>query len=375
MNSPSAAVFGTSELCCYIIDFLHDSPKDLKSSALASRIFTFPAQAHLFYEIDISGRWDREVSHLSEILDEAPHLCPLIRCMSVPFDSLVLACISNMNLPRLNRMELFRSSVPVPLSAVVVAQNLLSLSSLHTLVISATFPDRAAFNDLFGSCTTLRTLDLRYVKILSSAFVTSPSHAFQRIQIKELYLHSTSHEVATWFSESGCPVDLSLLQYANLYLSTTVKLAQVLQNAGPTVEELYAHTIDIAHGLSLAHFPALRVLELMGSPANLINAFSSLPPQLDHLKVFIIASRAFQPDDDDGPQAGAIVRQLLAHIDSLVAAMRLPSLIRFELGVMKQEMRVPDSVPEDFKNINAMLAQAFPQMRSRGLLVIRDRRE
>ncbi|KAJ6463899.1 hypothetical protein C8R45DRAFT_1174895 [Mycena sanguinolenta] len=210
----------------------------------------------------------------------------------------------------------------------------------------------AALYSTISSGTVLAryTPDMRYVKI--SPHVDAFVIPFACSSHKELYLLSTSPKVATWFS------DFSPLQYVDVYVSMTPQLAQVLQNTRPFIEELHAHTVeDIAHGLSLAHFPALRTLELMGNPVNLIKAVSSSSPQLDHPE-----------DDDDDPQDGVIVRQPLAHIDSLVVAIRLPSLIPFELGVVKPKMSVPDSIPEDFQNINAMLAQAFLQMRSRGVL-------
>ncbi|KAJ7897626.1 hypothetical protein B0H14DRAFT_2676312 [Mycena olivaceomarginata] len=366
-------VFGTAELCAHIIGFLRES-KDLQSCALTCQAFTFPAQTRIFYEIDVpflrstnlSSTAEDTISRLRRILDQAPHLRSLVRAVIAPFNSTILTNIHHMCLSRLNRLEL-----------ISLSEDLLALPSLHTLVIDASFPDRGALDILFTRCTpALRRLDLRFVKCASPLDVnpTSPRTDLRpRPQIKELSLLHTPGKTATWLLKSDCPLDLSLLH-------TSPRLAQVLQSASPSVEELRAHTQDITDGLSLTHFTALTHLRLVGDPPSLSSALASLPSQLDRLKVLCVASRAFQSYADDGPGT-AIVQKDLAGIDSAVAAVHSPALIRFQLSVLLPEglpavdqyASVTDSQLAVTKTRTA-LVRAFPLMHSRGVLAVRDYR-
>lgn len=254
MNTHSSwdTVFGTAELCAHIIGFLRES-KDLQSCALTCQAFTFPAQTRIFYEIDVpflrstnlSSVAEDTISRLRRILDQAPHLRSLVRAVIAPFNSTILTNIHHMCLSRLNRLELISLS-EVDLHAVQAAQDLLALPSLHTLVIDASFPDRGALDILFTRCTpALRRLDLRFVKCRGPLDFnpTSPRTDLRpRPQIKELSLLHTPGKTATWLLKSDCPLDLSLLHSVHVYMSSFPRLAQVLQSASPSVEELRAHT-------------------------------------------------------------------------------------------------------------------------------------
>ncbi|KAJ6449403.1 hypothetical protein C8R47DRAFT_948518, partial [Mycena vitilis] len=70
------------ELVDYIIRFLRDSRRDVKSCALVCRCWLYPAQSHLFHQLAISSdptdtkRWLR-------LLDASPHLNQHIRRLSL----------------------------------------------------------------------------------------------------------------------------------------------------------------------------------------------------------------------------------------------------------------------------------------------------
>jgi hypothetical protein len=118
----------------------------------------------------------------------------------------------------------------------------------------------------------------------------------------------------------------------------------------------------------------------VGDPPSLSSALASLPSQLDRLKVLSVASRAFQSYADDGPGT-VIVQKDLAGIDSAVAAVHSPALIRFQLSVLLPEglpavdqyASVTDSQLAVTKTRTA-LVRAFPLMHSRGVLAVRDYR-
>jgi hypothetical protein len=92
-------------------------------------------------------------------------------------DVSILTHLVNMRLPCLASLTLISLSPSnISLPAISAARDLLALPSLHTLVIDASFPSRAAFHTLFARCTsTLHTLDLRYV--YSSGVADPPNTA------------------------------------------------------------------------------------------------------------------------------------------------------------------------------------------------------
>ncbi|KAF8172525.1 hypothetical protein K438DRAFT_178000 [Mycena galopus ATCC 62051] len=401
MNAkPSAtAAFEMAELCAYIIDFLHDSPKDLKSCGLASRAFTFPSQAHLFREIDIPS-FSANALRLNQTLHDAPHLRSLVRRVRGPLDSATLVYIHQMYLSRLNWLELYGSAVEIDLDAIPAARNLLDLPSLHTLIVTAAaFPNRAAFDLLFERCTpALRTLDLRQVTVGNPGHVrASPEpllmHSRHRAQITELRLR-LSPTVAPWFLDFSCPLDLSRLESVDLYISASPELAQVFQNAIPTIERLRVHTQDITNGLSLDLFTSLTTLRVLGVPADLATALSSLPQRHDRLRVLMIASRAFHSYDlqlahnsDNALSRPVRQRAELARVDSTVAALDLPALVRLELSVLISKFRdrwsprSPSDLdfalaanPSGVETTRRGLVSAFPKLNARGMLVVCDYR-
>ncbi|KAF7369871.1 NmrA domain-containing protein [Mycena sanguinolenta] len=361
-QSAGATVSGTAELCAYIIDFLHNS-QDLKSCALNSRAFTFPAQTHLFHHLVFLG--EAASCRLEKIFDASPHLRSLVRRVTAPFSSTILKSIRNLFLSRLNSLQLAGTSIvsEVGVLEIEAAQSLLALPSLHTLAIDGLFPNRDAFGLLFERCTP--TIQL----------IRRPTfHAAPRARIEKLsMLQTQASDLGIWFLDSDCPLGLSFLQRVDLLKSTSSELARVLHNAGPTIEELRIHTQDITDGLVLAHFTALTTLRIFGDPPELASTLSSLPPRLDRLTEFIIASRAFQAYEACNGPIDDVYRSHFAEIDNSVAAVSLPLLKRFELSVLVPSVSSVYARPGNpVENTRESLMRAFPQMNSRGVLVVWD---
>ncbi|KAJ6494254.1 hypothetical protein C8R45DRAFT_987720 [Mycena sanguinolenta] len=380
-QSACATVLGTAELCAYIVDFLHNFRNDLKSCALTYRAFTFPAQAHLFHHLGFLGVDPGAVCRLEKIFDASPHLRSLVRYVTSPFNSTILTSIRNLSLCRLNSLQLVDASLDLGVVGVLeieAAQCLLALPSLHTLSIGALSSNRDALALLFERCTpTLRTLNLHYVSPLRLFHIKAPSAPGilrPRAQIAKLSI-SRSHasNLGIWFSDAYCPVDLSLLQHVDLRKSISPELARVLHKAGSTIEELRVHTQDITDGLVLAHFTALTTLRILGDPSDLASALSSLPPRLGRLTELIIASRAFQAYEACNGPSDDVYRSHFAEIDNSVAAVDLPALARFELSVLVPSVSGVYARPGNpVENTRESLMRAFPQMNSRGVLVVWD---
>ncbi|KAJ7181236.1 hypothetical protein C8R46DRAFT_1345337 [Mycena filopes] len=260
---PCASVLGTAELCAYIVDFMHGSVKDLKYCALVSSTFTSSAQSHLFYELNLGGPNPTfsspnqdDCKRLRECLEAYPHLSSFVRRITVRLDA-NLAYLVGLPLSRLDFLFLFEDTGwYVQAGASLAAQSLLSLPSLRTLVVRASFPDPAMLNVLFAHCTpTIRTLDLRYVTVDDVASSSQAPVSAAKIQIKELRLAHTGG-IAEWFAAPQCPVDLGHLRHLDTHMSTSPGMALLLQRASTTIEELRVHTYDLAYGLSLHSFLA-----------------------------------------------------------------------------------------------------------------------
>ncbi|KAJ7181241.1 hypothetical protein C8R46DRAFT_1320049 [Mycena filopes] len=382
---PCGAVFGTAELCAYIIDFMHDSVEDLKSCALVSPSFTSFAQSRLFYDINLCGP-DSGLSNpnhpegaykrLRKCFDASPHLCFFVRRLEVRLDANLIAHLVGMPFQRLNFLSLFQGSMYVQAGAAIAAQYLLSLPSLHTLIIDAHFRE-GTLALLFASCTpTLRRLDFRYVTTENGASIAA---SVAKIQIKELRLVN-SRSIAKWFAAPQCPVDLGHLQHLNVYGSASPELAVLLEAASTctTIEALYVHTYDLTHGLHLCSFPALTRLRVVGAdPAVLAAALapesqfeSRPPPQLARIQYIKLASSGFQTQN-------ASVPVHLMQVDAALADMHLPALERVILAVMLPPAGAADSGGTGLATIEQThegLMRGFPRLRARGVLSVQDYR-
>ncbi|KAJ7181255.1 hypothetical protein C8R46DRAFT_1320089 [Mycena filopes] len=377
---PCGAVLGTSELCAYIIDFMHDSVEDLKSCALVSPAFTSFAQSRLFYEINLCGpdlglsnpnHPEDAYKRLRECFDASPHLCSFVRRLEVQLDANLIAHLIGMPFQRLNFLSLFQGSIYVQAGAAIAAQYLLSLPSLHTLIIDAHFRE-GTLALLFASCTpTLRRLDFRYVTTENGASIAASA---AKTQIKELRL-VISRSIAEWFAAPQCPVDLGHLQHLNVYGSASPELAVLLEAASTTIEALYVHTYDLTHGLYLCSFPALTRLRVVGDPAALAvvlksQSESSPPLQLARLQYIKLASSGFQNLD-------ASVPAQLMQVDAALADMRLPALKRVILAVMLPPAGVADGDGTGLATIEQtrdVLMRGFPRLRAQGVLSMNDYR-
>ncbi|KAJ7455861.1 hypothetical protein FB451DRAFT_639404 [Mycena latifolia] len=92
-------VLKIQELLDYTIDYLSDSHYDLISCALVAKSWVWRAQRHLYHHLDpapddASGCDAVEIKfhRFSRTLESAPHPLRLIRRVSIPLDSAVLAC-------------------------------------------------------------------------------------------------------------------------------------------------------------------------------------------------------------------------------------------------------------------------------------------
>ncbi|KAF7372395.1 hypothetical protein MVEN_00100300 [Mycena venus] len=259
---------------------------DLKSCAIVSRRFTFPSQFHLFGVINLlmgpfgdpRGLRRDAAARLVEIFAETPHLSRLVRALHAPIDSVILAHVESMCLPRLNNLCLIAGAATADVPGFSLARDLLSRPSIHTVTLRTTFPTYAALDLLFSRCTPcLLTLNIPYTDVDSETVVSRPAAVGRRSHITNLVLpRGMAPRVASWFFDSRCPLDLSMLQRVECCVRAGPVLL-LLRTASTTIVELNLCAVDITDAFPLSAFPALAKLGLMGSPRALLTAIMTLP--------------------------------------------------------------------------------------------------
>ncbi|KAJ6572468.1 hypothetical protein DFH09DRAFT_1312757 [Mycena vulgaris] len=155
MISSPASVLQVQRICDYIIDFLHESPTDLKSCALVSQTFTSPAQHHLSREINLETAWDS--------LD-TPTPCGLVRHLGISFDVAILAEIANIQFTHVDTLLLYGEMDPHQLARIISpVANLIGLPTLRMLKlwrITLNMDNlQAMFGNRAGSPPALISLD------------------------------------------------------------------------------------------------------------------------------------------------------------------------------------------------------------------------
>ncbi|KAJ7433985.1 hypothetical protein FB451DRAFT_304984 [Mycena latifolia] len=210
--------FRIQELVDQCIEFLHDSPRDLRACALVSRSCASAAQAHIFRQISIrSTALDDLWPRLQRTLHISPHLVRHIHRLQLdsealsietfsavcefPFTHLRYACIYHTN-----------SDLPVGLAL----QQLLSLPTLRRVEIVATFPQPSTFRQIWDRCSpSIKHLELSCAvyppeAVQSIAHPRSRSIAFESLKIGPIkYL-------SNWLLDDLCPLNLSRLRVLSI---------------------------------------------------------------------------------------------------------------------------------------------------------------
>ncbi|KAJ7695602.1 hypothetical protein B0H14DRAFT_3041686, partial [Mycena olivaceomarginata] len=408
--------FGVSELCVSIIDLLYDSASDLKSCALVSRDFTFPAQSHLFRVVDLdlnvrishrthstfrgsrlqtlthySDGFERRkeaAARLHQLMDGAPHLRPLVRTVHAPIDETVLTHVLNMRLTRLTHLSL-KGLLPYT-DALYAMRDVIALPSIQWLTLCTSFL-RDGLDLLFSHRTTpLRTLEIfplyqsaehtehDKIRRLEMGLLNwdhtnarpwySSAGSDQGTRISNLFLYQFPSEPTGWLLDEDSPLDLSQLRSVQTYDCPLSPALMLPRTARRTVEELRLDAGLISQHRPLAGFAALKTLRLIGTLPLLLAALATLPPRSDHLEVITLAAR--------GSRIGIAV---LAPLDALLDRLHLPALTRVDVSVARFHIeRVHPHISHSTRiraktdYDDSAVVPAFSAMHARGVLVVHD---
>ncbi|KAJ7493829.1 hypothetical protein FB451DRAFT_1551167 [Mycena latifolia] len=386
MPDATEMVFRLQELCdqiaCHIT---HEaSREDLKSAALVCHTLCISAQSHIFHHVGLDP-WelpdgdicthDSETAlsaassasrRLSAILTASPHLLRHIRHLSVLGRSEILKLVSNLRLPLLRKIEINFQDTPWPDDdALHLARDLIGLPSVREVEIRELYMrlgmpgdlDLKLFPSIFDTCT--RDLhSLAFISIIPTSTLPTtckPRPSERRARIKRLQLRWTVN-LGNWFISPSCPFDFThLLEVETDAGKKNFDLLQVLTSARLSITRLQM-TGDLALLVNLSDFPALTCLEIHHSN---IEAISSLTPD-NRVEIFglHINVRSFER---------GLKSKAFSSTDAFIA--------NFPLPVLQQvDVQIHGPANDWFGFELESVQRYFPQLASRGLLVVTDHR-
>ncbi|KAJ7128706.1 hypothetical protein C8R44DRAFT_851042 [Mycena epipterygia] len=119
---------------------------------------------------------------------------------------------------------------------------------------------------------------------------------------------------------------------------------------------------DVTVGISLASFPALTKLRLIGHPHEIEAALASFPRVLDRLQTLVLASGTLAP-------SLALHVDALKRIDAQLAELHLPALARLEMSVLPSSDMHPHHDLTAIEATHVAVTEAFVCMGKCGVLV------
>ncbi|KAJ7463832.1 hypothetical protein B0H11DRAFT_2052354 [Mycena galericulata] len=234
MDFPSPLVI--QELIDHCLDFLHDSPHDLRACALVCRSWATSAQIHLFSTVSVGyfgfcnnrRSCHLRCSRLFDILDASPRLVRYVKCMEiflncVPDETIEL--ISTVPFTHLRRITVAGSCSGVRVISVI--QKLLGVGSLRDIAIWASFDSAEDFSQVLQDCSPhVEALYFRHVRVkaiqrhrYTSTYSTTSGP--DKIKISTLGLVDAL-PVNDWLEEPQSPFDFSEVRRLSVYSAQTL---------------------------------------------------------------------------------------------------------------------------------------------------------
>ncbi|KAJ6540126.1 hypothetical protein DFH09DRAFT_1396267, partial [Mycena vulgaris] len=370
-------VFRIQELCDQILHHLPlctSSHNDLKSAALVCHTLCHSAQSQIFRHVILDpyhplfplltnypARRKRvsAVGSLSAVLTASPHLLRFIRNVSTLAEPTLLKALSTITFPVLRNICFNFSDMTSSDSDVVdLARDLIGLPSIREVELielgrCAGLPSLswARFASLFEMCTqSLDSVALKNVILPSPPFTADPPAG--RAQIKRLMLDGTKN-LDTFLVSSASPFDFAqLVDVDTTHHGRSSPLVQLLKSARLTITHLRISG-NFASELNLSDFPAMTCLRVDDSSLVAIPSLSfdnSLEILIFHFNAHILRL------DYDEPS--------YVLIDALANSL-MPVLRHVEVRIFGR-LRVAFDL--------ASVKSYFPQLESKGLLVVTDHR-
>ncbi|KAJ7695381.1 hypothetical protein B0H17DRAFT_431512 [Mycena rosella] len=355
------------ELVDQCIDFLRDSPSDLKACACVSRSWVAAAQAHIFKEVSLllwsptgskSGPQSAEKSwaRLRQVLTRSPHLIRHIHRLQLDSTAVSIEAFAAIcEFPFTHLCYIFLRHLSESFSLSIATQKLVSHPTLRHMKIVADLSEASSW--IWDRCSpNLRHLELSCLWRSFQPNNTVPSHPRSTPIVLESLKTDSLEFIDAWLMQEMCPFDMSHLK---------------IVSAEYGIDELLHHR---------KFFPALQKIKVLDfnpaadSPVDLSTLTSlvllriTVVEQYDwqmaldtlstivhpnRIRKIVISSTEYLP-----AECGL-------QLDSKLDSLPLHSLLTLELerNIFEGGLTISNA------------SQYFPQMTSRQLLRITDREE
>jgi hypothetical protein len=238
--------FTVQELVDNCVDFLHDSPRDLRACALVCRSWVHASQLHLFSSISIgsfgvctnSALCHSRYTRLFQVLCSSPHLLRHVRSLEIflnciPITTIVL--IATLPLTNLRRIKVAGRCTPASVS---VIQELFTLPTLREIAIWGDFSALDDFMRMLAHCSpSIQALYFRHVRVKAGprqpflqAAAKGDAKDEHRIKISTLSLVD-AEQIHGWLEDMQSKFDFSdvrrLLVHATQTLPRWRSMSQI----------------------------------------------------------------------------------------------------------------------------------------------------
>ncbi|KAJ7478453.1 hypothetical protein FB451DRAFT_1557106 [Mycena latifolia] len=208
------------ELLDQCIDFLRDSPTDLKACAMVARSWSFAAQVHIFGQIYLGIgliRSDDPWNRLHDALRLSPHLIRHIRRLTLDSGSLTpeaFSTVCEFSFTHLRSVSIYDREAH--LTAGLAIQQLLSLPTLTHVKIVVFFRTPSSFLQIWESCSPIISHLVLHCHpfSLEAGRPIPPSHT-RPITLNTLKVGPQAF-IHDWLRDDLCPLDVSRLRGLSL---------------------------------------------------------------------------------------------------------------------------------------------------------------
>ncbi|KAJ6525920.1 hypothetical protein DFH09DRAFT_1095478 [Mycena vulgaris] len=293
------------ELVNHIIDFLHDTPTDLKACALVSRAFVYEAQSHIFKELsignfgamksDIDALWSR----CQATMHASPHLVQHIHRFELyprPMSTDTLSTICTFPFTHLKEIRI--SPVILSHSIAIALQQLFGLPTLRFVRLHCSFNSPSTLIEIWDRCPPgLKHLELGCSHLSSQtsteAFHPTPPRRPAPIRLDSLRIMAPVMGLRDWMDHPLCPFDFSGLRVVSISDRIEVLRWSKIIPALRTVEVLDFAVfgpdtrIDLSSCLDLA-FLRISVNGYYDWPMVLNTVLSTIAPS-NHIRKIVIS--------------------------------------------------------------------------------------
>ncbi|KAJ7488348.1 hypothetical protein FB451DRAFT_735715 [Mycena latifolia] len=377
MADVATTVFGIHELCDHIVHHiaLDDSSQGtLKSTALVCQTLCISAQCEIFrhVELDVYQLQDGNISssesatpacilvlgRLSAILAASPHLLRHVRSLSVLARSEILEPVLSIGFPLLQKIRFNFWGAPQPIDDLFhLTRDCIALPSIREVELANLYKRRLSMDPLFEArgqyLDSLTFNAVRPLHPISTACTPCPQE--RRTHIKHLKL-LRSEKLEDWMISPSCPFDFTRLVDVEAHGRPNSVLLQLLSSARMSIKQLRIGD-GVALGLNLAEFPALTLFETNHSNCAVISSLNA-----DNcVETLVLRIGNFGWEDMKSKSALAA--------DSVIANCPMPALRQVEVlicGASNYDWHVEFQLE--------WVKPCFPQLASRGLLLVRDNR-